>query len=324
MIDAWPRLAVCAVAALAWGGAAAHGAERFVLLVSGAAGSPSIAEEHAQWRQTLVQALEAPLQVPDDHVFVLTGAPADDTTSATRERVEAAFATLRARMRPADLLCIVLIGHGTFDGIEAKFNLVGPDLEAGEWNDLIARLTGRVVVVNTTGASYPFLERLASPGRVVIVATASPAQKYDTVFPRFFTAAFGDAESDLDKDSRTSIGEAFTYASTRTRQWYQRRGQLPTEAGLLDDNGDGVGQEAGTAGPDGAVASRLFLDAGSEAATSADPAMSELIARRDALEAAIDELKRKRAFMPPADYARELERVLVDLARLSRRIRTGS
>jgi len=324
VIARWRRLAVCAAAALAWDSAAAHAAERFVLVVSGAAGSPSIAEEHAQWRKTLLQALDAPLRVPGDHVIVLAGRPADDATSATRERVEAAFATLRARMRPADLLCIVLIGHGTFDGIEAKFNLVGPDLEAGEWNALIGRLAGRVVVVNTTGASYPFLERLASPGRVVIVATASPAQKYDTVFPRFFTAAFADAESDLDKDGRTSIGEAFTYASTRARHWYERRGQLPTELGLLDDNGDGVGQEAGKPGPDGAVASRLFLDAGPEAATSADPAISELIARRDALEAAVDELKRKRAFMPPEDHARELERVLVDLARLSRRIRAGS
>ena len=31
-------------------------------------------------------------------------------------------------MTPDDVLLILLIGHGTFDGSEAKFNLVGPDL----------------------------------------------------------------------------------------------------------------------------------------------------------------------------------------------------
>jgi hypothetical protein len=305
-------------------GGSARAADRFVLVVSGAAGSSALLEEHAQWRQTLVDALTGPLQLPRDHLVVLSDAPPGEKSAATREHVEAALQELHSRMRPSDLLCVVLVGHGTFDGTEAKFNLVGPDLEAGEWSALLARVPGRLVVVNTTGASYPFLQRLAGPRRVVIVATATPAQKYDTVFPRFFVAAFTDEESDLDKDGRTSIGEAFTYASTRARRWYQQRGQLPTEEALLDDTGDGVGKAAGTPGPDGVVASRTFLDLGPDAVAASDPAISELIAQRDALEVAVDELKRKRTFMPPDDYSREIERVLIELARVSRKIRAGS
>jgi hypothetical protein len=68
----------------------------------------------------------------------------------------------------------------------------------------------------------------------------------------------------------------------------------------------------------------VFLDAGPEAERSADAALSALIERRDRLENDIDQLRRKKGFMPPADYDRELEQLLVELARLSRRIRTRS
>ena len=48
---------------------------------------------------------------------------------------------------------------------------------------MLAGVQGRVTVVNTTEASFPFLEALSSKGRVVITATHSAAQKYATVFP---------------------------------------------------------------------------------------------------------------------------------------------
>ena len=179
-----------------------------------------------------------------------------------------------------DLLFVLLIGHGTFDGIDAKFNLVGPDLEAAEWRALLAPVAGQVVFVNAAAASAPFLTRLAGPRRVVITATDTPAQKFDTRFAEAFVAAFTDAGADLDKDGRVSIGEAFTYGSTRTKRWYEQRGQLSTERAMLDDTGDGVGKEAGTLGADGSMASRLFLDPGPDAALSKDPAA--LRARRPA------------------------------------------
>ncbi len=162
-----------------------------------------------------------------------------------------------------------------------------------------------------------------SPGdrRVVITATATAAQKYDTVFPEYFIGAFVEPAADLDKDNRVSIWEAFAHASTGVKRHYEQRGQLATERPVLDDNGDGQGKEAGESGPDGAVASRLFLDAGPELASSTDPAVSELIARRDRLESELNEVKRKKGFMPPDDYRSELERVLVELSRVSRALR---
>jgi hypothetical protein len=305
-------------------GNVAAAADRYVLIVAGVSGSPSLAETHGRWVQTLADALTGALELPVDHLILLRDRPADAPDAATREGVQRALLRLKQHVTQDGLLCVVLIGHGTFDGVDAKFNLVGPDLESAEWRRLLDGIAGTVVLVNTTGASFPFLRRLASPRRAVITATDSPAQKYDTVFPEFFVAAFADPECDLDKDGRTSIGEAFVYASARTRRWYEQRGQLPTERALVDDDGDGVGKEAGAPGSDGAVASRLFLDQGPDERLSSDPAVSELVARRDLLEAKIEELKRKRTFMPPADYDSELERLLIDLARVSRQIRSRS
>jgi hypothetical protein len=95
-------------------------------------------------------------------------------------------------------------------------------------------------------ASFPFLERLAGPRRVIITATDSPAQRFQTVFPEFFIKAFVDDAADLDKNGRVSIWEAFAAASAGVRRYYQQRGQLSTERALLDDTGDGIGGEAGS------------------------------------------------------------------------------
>jgi hypothetical protein len=290
------------------GPAPAAAADRHALVVRGVAGSPALAERHAAWEATLVGALTGALAMPREQVRVLRPEPAPAPEQATAANVRAALADLAARTRPGDVVLVVLIGHGTFDGVDAKFNLAGPDLEAAEWAALIGTVPGRVVFVNTAAASAPFLARLAAPGRVVITATDSPAQRFDTVFP----------------DGRVSVGEAFAHASRRTRRWYDEQGRLATERAVLDDTGDGAGKEAGVAGPDGALAARIFLDSGDQPALRADPAVSELIARRDRIEQAVEDLKKKRGFMPPGDYARELERLLVDLALVSRRIRSGS
>jgi hypothetical protein len=302
--------------------APAAGANRVVVVVSGADGGEPGVANHARWRTSFVQVLRGKLRLPADRVIVLRDAPPDAADSATRERVREVMArVLPLVAAPEDLLCLVLIGHGTYDGVSAKFNLVGPDLDEQEWKALVAPVKGQVVFVNTTAASFPFMETLAGERRVVITATATVAQKYDTVFPEYFVGAFADAAADLDKDTRVSIFEAFSYAATRVKRHYESRGQLATERPVIDDNGDGVGKESGEQGPDGAVASRLFLDAGPEVELSSDPSAAELIARRDRLEVELAEVKRKKGFMPPDDYQSELERVLIDLARVSRSLR---
>lgn len=297
--------------------------ERFALIVSGASGGKSFAQTYDRWRATLVTALRTHLRVPDDHIVVLAETAGSGVGRATREGVERAVRTVASRMGPQATLLIVLIGHGTSDGLSAKFNLVGPDLEASEWARLLAGVPGRVVFVNTTGASFPFLAHLAGPRRIVITATASEAQRYDTVFPEFFVRAFVDEAADLDKNARISIWEAFAYASAHVRRWYEERGQLPTERALLDDDGDGVGVGAEPTAQEGTVARVTFLDAPVEPA-AISPELAQLVERRTLLERQIEELKSRKAAMPPEEYARELERLLLELARVSREIRSKS
>jgi hypothetical protein len=216
---------------------------------------------------------------------------------------------------------LLLIGHGTFDGIDAKFNLVGPDLESAEWLSLLKPLPGRVVLVNTSSASFPFLERLSGPRRIVITATDSPAQRYDTVFPEYFIRALTDPGADLDKNERISMWEAFAGASASVRRHYQQRGQLSTERALLDDNGDGVGNEDTSPGDDGSLASRTYLDESLPGAKPTDEVLLKLLQRKATLEAEAEDLKIRRQFLPPVEYAKEFERLMIDLAQVSHDIR---
>ena len=319
------RFCVLAVLVTGLGARPAVAQDQFTLIVTGASGSATFTEDHDRWRAALVTTLRNRSVFDDDHLIVLAETPGPGIGRASREGVRQAAEQLAGRMGEDAVLYVVLIGHGSFDGIDAKFNLVGPDLEAAEWDALLSRLPGRLVFVNTTSASFPFLERLARRGRTIVTATESAVQRYDTVFPEFFVAAFVDPAADRDKDGRVSILEAFEFASVGVRQWYQQRGRLATERALIDDNGDGRGTEAGQPGPDGLAAARLYLGAGlEEAEVVTDPRLAPLVARRQELRQAVDDLKAVKADMSPERYLGDLERVLIELARVSRQIRRAS
>ncbi len=313
-----PRLLTLLLCILA-SGRVASAQQRYAVVIAGASGGEPYASRLTGWQQQTVSVLREKLGFDVDHLSVFAE-NAPDTRPATREAITSAIEALRRRADPQDLIFVVLLGHGSFDGVEAKFNLVGPDLDANEWADLIRGLRARVVLVNTTGGSFPFLERLSGPRRIIITATETAAQRFDTVFPEYFVAAFADAGADLDKDGRVSLLEAFSAASRQVKQYYERAGHLPIERAMLDDNGDRVGKWAGGEGADGATAARTFLDA-AEVGAAADPALAELLQRRAALEAQVDDLRARKPLMPADEYAREFERVMIDLARVSRDIR---
>lgn len=317
-------LALATLAMLVAAPAAAPAQQRYALVVEGASGGAELAARHAGWRAALVESLVATLGFPPGQVVVLTESPGPGEAASTREGVTDALGRFARVLTPDDTLLVALIGHGTFDGSDAKFNLVGPDLTAREWAGLMRDLPGLLVVVDTTSASAPFLPELAGTRRIVITATDTPAQTYATVFPEYFAGALGSPESDLDKNGRISLWEAFVAVSARVRQHYERLGQLATERPLLDDNGDGRGKEAGEPGPDGPVAARTYLDA-QPAPPEADAELVELYQRRAMLEARAAELRVRRPLMPEGEYAREFERLMIDLARVSRaiRIKTG-
>ena len=298
--------------------------ERWAFVLSGASGGPKYAEQMRDWRAGLQSALVDRYGFKADNVRVFV----DETVKTGGEmgnaaNVRKAFAEVRKQLNREDVLLVVLLGHGTYDGDVAKFNLVGPDLTAADWSTLLNGLPGRLVVVNTTEASFPFLERLSSANRIVITATDSASQKYATVFPDYFVKAMSEASTDLDKNGRTSIFEVFSAASAAVKQHYQQRGQLTTERALFDDNGDGVGREAEAPGPDGALARLLYLDAELPAAAN-NPELAALLRRRRELEGEAEALKLKKGSMAAPMWEAEYEKLMLELARVSRDIRAKS
>jgi hypothetical protein len=304
---------------------AAAAADRYALIVTGASGGPEYAQKYDGWRVEFVNTLKEKFGYLPDHLLVLAEEESAGIQKSTRENVRAAFADLRRRATKDDVVLVLLVGHGSGGEVdEAKFNLVGPDLGVEEWASLVRPIAGRVVFVNTASGSFPFLKAAASPGRVVVTATDSPAQQFETVFPEFFVKAFDDPEADLDKNGRVSIWEAFTFASDGVRVWFESRGQLATERPLLDDTGHGIGREAGGEGPDGTIAQVTYLQPEPPIVDTGDSELTSMLRRRAQLQILIEELRARKPNLSPDDYEVELEKLLLELARVDRRIRNRS
>ena len=118
-----------------------------------------------------------------------------------------------------------------------------------------------------------------------------------------------------------SIWEAFNAASLGVKRHFTQRGMLATERALMDDNGDGKGREAGGDGTDGSASARLYLDPDLPGAAPTDEALLQLLQKRATLQIDIDDLKQRRQLMTPDEYQQEFERLMLEMARVSRAIR---
>ncbi len=306
-------------------GGRAYAADRYALVVTGATGGAQYTEKYDEWRNSFVQLLQGPLGYKEEHVLLLAEEEFAGARKATRDNVRAALADLRQRATKDDVVLIVLVGHGSgSDGGEAKFNLVGPDLSAREWAELVRPIPSRLVFINAASGSFPFLQELAARNRIVITANDSAAQTFETVLPPFLLAAYSDAAADLDKNGRTSVWEAFTFMSAKVRGYFEQRAQLATEHPLLDDDGDGVGRLLDEQGPDGVVARTTYLRADPPLEDAGNPQRTTMLRRRAELEQQLEELRARKESMPLDDYENAIEKVLLEIARLDRSLRSRS
>ena len=161
---------------------------------------------------------------------------------STLKNIGAAFAELKQTLKPQDSLLVLLLGHTDFDGRHAKFNIKGRDLSDTKLAELANSLPAcRVAFVVATANSGYFLPHLSRKGRVVITATKVGREVNEAFFPYAFIRAFSDREADANHDGRLTLAEAFTFAVTRVKAFYEDKGNLRTEHALLDDNGDKLG-----------------------------------------------------------------------------------
>jgi len=291
--------------------------QRALVLVIGAAGEPEYGEQFSHWADLWKQAAaKGGLQ---------TSVIGEDTNNPANDRMRLLTVLTNEVAKPAGELWLVFIGHGTYDGRSAKFNLRGPDISAVDLAAVLKPCHRPLAVIQCASASGPFINALSGPDRIIITATRSGYEVNATRFGGYMAKAIADPAADLDKDGQTSLLEAFLLASREVAQFYKEAGRLATEHSLLDDNGDGLGTPADwfqgvravkTAANgksvDGVRAHQFHL-VRSEAEQELSPAAR---GRRDELEKQLSELRARKEAMPEDEYYRQLEGILVEIARL--------
>jgi hypothetical protein len=211
----------------------------------------------------------------------------------------------------------VLIGHGTFDNREVKFNLRGPDVTARQLAAWCQPIKRELIFIDGGSSSAGFLQPLAGKNRIIITGTKSADEIYYTRFGEFFAPSIaGDLAADMDQDKQVSILEAFRHASKLASEFYEKEERISTEHALIEDNGDGVGTRSEVLSKeskdikDGARAGQVALVLSEEEMKLTDAQRS----KRDELERKLEALKAKRAEMEEVVYYREIEVLLRELA----------
>jgi hypothetical protein len=294
------------------------GEQPTVLVVVGAEGTEEYGRQFRQWAGRWKDAAER------GHAsFAAIGLDEPGETS-DRDLLQRRLADETAA-GGQEVLWLVLIGHGTFDGKAAKFNLRGPDVSSSELAAWLASFERPLAVINCASASGPFINDLSGPNRVIITATKSGFEHNFARLGDYLSAAIGDPSADLDKDDETSLLEAFLLAAGRVKEFYESDARLATEHALVDDNGDRLGTPADWfrgvratksakdgASLDGLRASQFQLITGGDARQLPPEARQ----RRDELEAAVVHLRQQKGSLPDDDYYAQLEPLVVEIAQL--------
>lgn len=287
-----------------------------VIVVLGAEGTPEYGKRFQEaadaWQAACAKAAAK---------FEIIGNAKDNADDAkwVEERLKA------EHTKTTGALWLVFIGHGTFDGREAKFNLRGADVRPPQVAAWLKPVKREIVFIDTASASAPFAKAVAGPGRICVSATKSADEFFYARFGEFFAKAVGGLpEADVDQDKQISVLEAFLHASKQVAEFYETDGRLATEHSIIDDNGDGIGTRAEVfqgvvAGktadgskPDGDRARQVSL-----VLSEADARLTEAArARRDEMERMIRALADKKSAMKEADFYREMEKLVLELARI--------
>src|SRR3984893_3757342 len=284
-------------------------AATYYVVAAGLGGEPDYEQPYAAAAKDLDRIFKG--AGSNAHVYTLTGA------QATAAQLMQTMEEVARHAQADDDFALILIGHGSFDGAEYKFNLVGPDVTAAQIAALCDRISARrQLIVDTTSASGGALAALERPGRAVIAATKSGTEKNATVFARYWVEALQDPEADTDKSDSISAMEAFVYATKKTAAFYDSQKRLATEHAVFDDVGHGEPARAAGNGQGALLSSFTLLRLGTSQQAANDPAKRALLAKKEELEQKIDTLKYQKAAMDPSDYKTQLTAALLELAKV--------
>ncbi len=277
--------------------ATAAQAELYYLVVGGLGGESDYANRFLAQTESLAAAAARSLG-DDSRVTLLNG------ESATSEALTEELQRLAEITTPADTLAVFLVGHGTYDGEQYKFNLPGRDLDGAALGELLGAVpAGRQLVVNATSASGAVTETWTREGRTLITATKSGGERNATRFAEHWTAALGSEEADTNRNGVITAREAFDYAERMVAESYENEGALATEHPQM------IGEPGDT-----------FTAARLEARVALTRQLERLFAELDLLEGEVQALRQRRGEMNTDAYLNELQDLLLALALVQQEI----
>lgn len=282
-------------------------AATYYVIVSGLGGEP----DYEQRFTAAAKDLEKIFQTSglNSHTYMLFGA------QATSSNLRSTLTSISLAAKPEDDFVLILIGHGSFDGVTYKFNLVGPDLSSEELAELCNHVQSRrQLIVDTSSASGAAIPSFMHQGRAVVAATKSGTEKNATVFSRYWVQALQDPSADTDKSGSVSALEAFTYATKKTAGFYDALKRLATEHAVFIDTPHGEPVREAGQGEGALMSSITLLRIGNSQQMANDPSKRAVLQKKEELEQKIDTLKYQKAAMDPADYKQQLTELLLELA----------
>jgi hypothetical protein len=283
-------------------------ATTFYVTISGLGGEP----DYEQRFKMLAEDIDGSLKKAGGDSNIAT------MEAPTREQIRAKLNEVAKLSKPTDSLVLMLIGHGSFDGSEYKFNCTGPDITGAELASLMDHIpAARQLVVNMTSSSGGSIEFLRKANRIVITATKTGSEKNATSFARYWAEALRDPSADADKNEAISALEAFHFAQRKTTEFYDTQKRLATEHSVLEDTGKGEGEKTPSAENGEGKLAGVFplVRLGANAAAARDPAKRPLLDRKEELEQAIDKLKYEKAALSADAYKKQLTALLLELAK---------
>ncbi len=220
---------------------------------------------------------------------------------------------------------IVYIGHGTYNRRDAFINVSGPDITAKQLADWLPTMDRTLIFIHGGSASSPFMNALSAPNRIIITGTRNPDEINYTRFGEYFANVLARSDGDIDQDGQTSLLEAFLSTADRVESFYQDQGRLASEHALIDDNGDQFGtppdwfrgvrvtkQSKDGKEPDGFRAHQIALIPSAQEKLLTAEQRTE----RDALEADIEVLRKRKDTLEEAIYYEVLEAILGKLSNI--------
>lgn len=265
-------------------------AEAYVAVVQGLAGEPFYQRQFDEQNASLVRASKT---LGDNTTLILSG------KNATKSALQDWFKEIAVKVTNNDTLLVYLVGHGSYDQRNYKFNLPGPDLTDQDLLELIdSSNAGTKFLLSGSSSSGALLEHFKDKNIILATATKNGREKNATRFGRFFSIALETEAADLDKNKAISITEAFTWADRATADFYESEGLLATEhANLIGENAD-----------------RVILNRWQQRpAAATNPALANLYQQRDDIDREIERLRLRRIGMSDDDYLLAFQQLILGL-----------